>query len=130
MALSLQDGGLVWQKVAKALTGASPAQAAAFRELKTYLVTQGGNPQLQFVPFTAELLVTNGGFPAADVASTVYAVYAKGRRTTGTTSSFFQVFAAALNTATTTLIIALSRFKAVGQSYVGIWPAGLAAETA
>ncbi len=129
MALSLQDGGLVWQKVAKALAGANPATASAFRELKTYLMTQGGNPQLQFIPYTAEQITTNTGFQAADAAGTLYGVYAKGRRTSGTTASFVALHAAADNAATTTTIVT-DRFKAVGQSFAAVYPTGLAVETA
>jgi hypothetical protein len=130
MANALQDGIFVWQKVAKALAGANPGVSQPFRELKTYIATQVGNPQLQFIPFTAEQIVTAGGFAALDVPGTLYAVYAKGRRTSGTTSSFFQVFAQANNTASTTLIVAGSRFKAVGQVFAAIYPTGLAIETA
>lgn len=129
MALSLQDSILTWQKVAKALAGANPANAAAFRELKTYIVTQGGNPQLQFIPYTAEQVVTNTGFQAADAAGSLYGLYAKGRRTTGTTSSFLALHAAADNAATTTTIVT-TRFKAVGQAMAAVYPAGLAVETA
>ncbi len=130
MALSTQDGVLVWQKVAKALLGANPAQAAAFRDLKNYITTQGGNPQLQFVPFTAAQIVTAGGFAAADVACTVYGVYGKGARTSGTTAAFFQLFAQADNTASTTLITYGTRFMAAGQSFAAVFPSGLAHETA
>lgn len=130
MALSLQDGTFVWQKVAKALAGANPGVSQPFRELKTYIATQLGNPQLQFIPFTAEQITTAGGFAAADAPATLYAIYAKGRRTTGTTSAFFQVFAQANNTASTTLIIDGTRFKAAGQVYSSIYPSGKAVETA
>lgn len=130
MALSLQEGIFVWQKVAKALAGANPGVSQPFRELKTYIATQLGNPQLQFIPFTAEQIVTAGGFPAADVPATLYAVYAKGRRTTGTTASFLQVFAQANNTASTSLITHVSRFMAVGQVVGVVYPAGIAHETA
>lgn len=130
MANALQDGIFVWQKVAKALAGANPGISQPFRELKTYIATQLGNPQLQFIPFTAEQIVTAGGFAALDVPGTLYAVYAKGRRTSGTTSAFFQVFAQANNTASTTLIVLLNRFKAAGQSFGYVNPAGLAIETA
>jgi hypothetical protein len=129
MANALQDGIFVWQKVAKALAGANPGISQPFRELKTYMATQAGNPQLQFIPFTAEQIVTNTGFQALDVAGTLYAVYAKGRRTTGTTSSFFAVHAATTNGATTTTILT-ERFKAVGQAFGFVSPAGIAVETA
>lgn len=128
MAIALQDGISVWQKVAKALAGANPATAAAFRELKTYLTTQGGNPQLQFVPFTAEQIVTNLGYSPDVDASTLYGVYVKGRRTTGTTSAFFAIHAATDNSATTTTVLT-ERFKATGQSFAAVYPTGVAVET-
>jgi hypothetical protein len=128
MAIALQDGVLVWQKVAKALAGANPGVSQPFREFKTYIATQLGNPQLQFVPFTAEQIVTNGGYSPDVDASTLYAVYAKGRRTTGTTSAFFAVHAATDNSATTSTIMT-SRFKAVGQVFAYLSPSGIAVET-
>src|SRR5450759_5520468 len=128
MSLSTQDGIYTWQKVAKAIVNASPANQAAFRDLKNYLVTQGKNPQLQFIPFTAEQIVTNTGFQAADVACTVYGVYGVGRRTTGTTASYFALHAAADNAATTTTIFT-TRLKVTGQSFATVFPTGLACET-
>jgi hypothetical protein len=128
MAIALQDGVLVWQKVAKALTSANPASQKAFYDLKTYLVTQGQNPQLQFVPFTAEQIVTNNGYSPDVDACTIYGVYLKGRRTTGTTSSFVAIHDAADNAATTTTIDT-ARFKAAGQSVSIIHPTGVAIAT-
>lgn len=128
MAFSGQDGVLVWQKVAKALAGANPAHAAAFRELRVYIATQGQNPQLQFAPYTAEQAVTNLGTDLIGGACTVYGIYAKGRRTSGTTSSFLAVHAAATNGATTTTLVT-SRFKASGQAFAYVSAAGIACET-
>ncbi len=128
MAIALQDGLYVWLKVAKALAGANPANAAAFRELKTYIATQGGNPQLQFVPFTAEQITTNHGYSPDVDANTLYGVYLKGRRTSGTTSSFVTVHAATTGDASTTSVVTF-RFKAVGQSYALVAPTGIAIET-
>ncbi len=129
MALSLQDGIYVWQKVSKALAGANPGVSQPFRELKTYIATQLGNPQLQFIPYTAAQVVVNTGFQAADAASTLYAMYAKGRRTTGTTAAFLSVHAATTNGATTTTVVT-TRFLATGQVFAAIYPAGVAVETA
>ena len=129
MALTVQDGTLVWQKVKNALVGANPAAQNAFRDLRVYLATQGGNPQLQFIPYAAEDIVTNTGMQAVTEACTLYGVYAKGRRTSGTTSSFFAVHAAADNAATTTTILT-ERFKAVSQAFSAVFPTGIAVETA
>jgi len=129
MAIALQDGGLVWQKVKQALVGANPGSQNAFRVLREYLATQGGNPQLQIVPYSAELITTAAGYSPDVDACTIYGVYGKGRRTTGTTSSFFQLFAQADNTASTSLIIFGTRFKATGQQFASVFPTGLACET-
>lgn len=128
MAIALQDGIFVWQKVAKALAGANPGVSQPFRELKTYIATQLGNPQLQFVPFTAEQITTNGGYSPDVDACTLYALYLKGRRTTGTTSSFVAIHDATDNSATTTTIDTV-RFKAAGQVAAVIHPAGVALAT-
>jgi hypothetical protein len=124
MAIALQDGVLVWQKVAKALANANPASQKAFYDLKTYLTTQGQNPQLQFVPFTAAQITTAGGYSPDVDACTIYGVYGKARRTTGTTASFIQLFNQADNTASTTLITFVNRVNAVGQQFAAIFPTG------
>lgn len=92
MALSLQDSQLVWSKVKNALgmqvvgtagTGCNPAAVEAFRGLKKWLVEQGGNPQLQFVPFSEAQADANGGTPIVDAPCKVYGVYVK-KNTSGT----------------------------------------------
>ncbi len=128
MAFTGQDGVLVWQKVAKALAGANPAHAAAFRELKTYITTQGGNPQLQFVPYTAAQAVTNLGTSLVGGAATLYGWYGKGARTTGTTAAFEALHDAADNSATTTTVDTV-KLNAAGQSFAVIHPTGFAFAT-
>lgn len=128
MAITLQDGNLVWQKVNKALIGANPATQEAFRNLKVYISTQKGNPQLTFLPFSAEQAITNLGVDLAGQAVTIYGFYAKGRRTTGTTASFLSLNAAADNSATTATVVT-ARFKVTGQEFASIHPVGLACET-
>lgn len=128
MSIALQDGGLVWQKVRKALAGANPADVAAFKSLREYIASQKGNIQLQFAPFAAEDIVTNLGYSPAVGANTVYGVYLKGRRTTGTTASFVSLNAAADNSATTATIFT-ARFKVAGQAYSFVSGIGLACET-
>jgi len=128
MALTVQDGVLVWQKVKAALVGANPAAQDAFRTLRVYMATQGLNPQLQYCPFSAEDSVVNGGTSLVGGACTLYGFYCKGRRTTGTTSAFQAIHDAADNSATTTTIVT-SRFKATGQSFYWISPTGIALAT-
>jgi hypothetical protein len=102
MALSVQDPVLIWQKVAKALAGANPATQAAFRDLKNYITTQGGNPQLQFIPYTAAQAIVNLGTSLVGGACTLYGWYGKTARTSGTTAAFENLHDAADNSATTT----------------------------
>lgn len=128
MALTVQDGVLVWQKVAKALANANPATQAAFRDLKNYLTTQGQNPQLQFIPYTAAQAVTNNGTSLVGGACTLYGWFGKTARTTGTTSAFEALHDAADNTATTTTIDT-ARTKLTGQSFAVIHPTGVAFAT-
>lgn len=126
MAFTGQDGVLVWQKVAKALLGANPAHAAAFRELKTYITTQGGNPQLQFVPYTAAQATTNGGTSLVGGPATLYGWYEKNARTTGTTSAFEALHNAADNNSAAAEAILQN---ATGQSFAVIHPTGQAFST-
>lgn len=118
----------VWNRVNKALAGANPAIQEAFLKLKVYLSTQKGNPALQYASFTAEQAVTNLGTDLIGGACTLYGMYAKGRRTTGTTASFVAIHAAADNSATTTTLVT-RRFKLLGQEFGYADPFGLACET-
>lgn len=118
----------VWNRVNKALAGANPATQEAFLKLKVYLSTQKGNPGLQFASFTAEQAVTDTGVDLIGGACTLYGMYAKGRRTTGTTASFLAIHAATTNGATTTTLVT-ARFKAISQAFGAVYPDGLACET-
>lgn len=128
MALSTENANLVWQKVKMALMDASPAIQQTFLDLKMYLATQGGNPNLQFVPFSEAQSIVNLGTDLIGGASTLYGVYAKAVRTTGTTSAFFSINAAADNSASTATIFT-QRFKAAGQKVAAVYPTGVAVET-
>ena len=128
MAVSLQDGTFVWQKVAKALMAANPASQAAFRDLKNYMTTQGGNPQLQFVAYTAAQAIVNLGTDLIGGASTLYGWYAKANRTTGTTASFQAIHDATDNSATTTTTVT-RKINLTGQQFAYVDPVGLALAT-
>jgi hypothetical protein len=136
MTIALQEQHLVWQKVAAALAGSTGSTRNSglsaqlqFKSLRQYLAThKGPQVKLQFIPFTAEDIVTNTGYSPDVDASTLYAVYANGRRTTGTTSAFFAIHAATTNGATTTTIMT-ARFKAAGQAFVFTSGDGIAVET-
>lgn len=83
MALSLVDGVQVWTRVKNALSvaNANPGAQNELRVLREYMATQGGNPQLQFVPINGTLSSSDGGASAsqvlADAACTLYALYLK-----------------------------------------------------
>lgn len=123
MALATQNSNLVWQKVKIALLNASPAAQEGFAALKAYLAQQKGNPDLQFVPFSAEQIVTNGGFSPDVDAARVYGIWVKGRRTSGTTASFVAIHDATDNSATTTTVETF-KFNLTGQQYFTINPDG------
>lgn len=128
MALTVQDGVQVWQKVKNALVGANPATQNAFRVLREYLATQGGNPQLQFIPYTAAQAIVNNGTSLVGGACTLYGWYAKGARVTGTTASFQALHDAADNTATTTTV-ATAKMNITGNQFALVEPTGFIVAT-
>lgn len=90
MALSLEDGNKVWQKVTMALTNANPAYQGAFAALKTFLAQQKGNPNLQFVPFTEVQADDADGTGVVDAACKVYGVYVK--KESAATNNYFKLY--------------------------------------
>ncbi len=102
MALTLQNGIQVWQKVEKFLANANPGAQKAFRGLKEWMVTQKGNPTLQFIPFTAADIVVNTGYsPIGGVASRVLALYAKNPGAGDGTNAYIRVYNDTTNTTNT-----------------------------
>lgn len=103
MALSLVDGVQVWTRVKNALSvaNANPAAQNAFRILREYIATQGGNPQLQFVPVNGTTNSSDGTNTVsqilADAACTLYGVYLK---KSGATETIFKGSASATTAAT------------------------------
>lgn len=103
MALSLVDGVQVWTRVKNALSvaNANPGAQNALRVLREYVATQGGNPQLQFIPVNGTLSSSDGGASAsqvlADAACTVYAIYLK---KSGSTETIFKASANATTAGT------------------------------
>jgi hypothetical protein len=78
-AKALIAANKVWQTVRAALAGANEASKRQFDDLKLYLATQKGNPDLQFVPFSnvtgdQATLVASGG-------CTLYGLYLKKQNT-------------------------------------------------
>lgn len=128
MALAVQNPQLVWSKVKKHLANAKPASQLAFKGLREYLTTQGGNPDLQLVTFSEAQAIVNLGTDLIGGACTVYGWFGKATRTSGTTSAFLALHAAADNSATTTTLIT-QRIKAAGQEFAWTSGTGIAAET-
>jgi hypothetical protein len=128
MAVVLENSQLVWKKVKNALANATPASQEAFQGLRKYLSTQVGNPDLQFIAYSEAQAIASAGTDLVGAACKVYGWYGKASRTTGTTSAFLALHAAATSNATTTTI-ATNRIKATGQTFSNIYPRGLAAET-
>jgi hypothetical protein len=110
------------------LTNAGPEAQAHFKGLKEFMVSQKGNPNLQFIPYTAEQAVTDHGVDLVGAACTLYGFYGKGRRTTGTTASFLALNAAATQDATTTTTVS-TRFKVTGERFSWASGQGLAHAT-
>ena len=77
MALTLENGDIVWRKAQKFLSNANPAIQGQFKALRDYTVSQRGNPQLQFVPFgDGDVTAATGySFQTVAGAATLYGVY-------------------------------------------------------
>lgn len=108
MALAVENSNKVWQKVKLALNAGaganksfSPATQEALLALKQYLATQMKNPDLQFIPFSAAQIVTNGGYSPDIDAHKVYAFVGKNSGAGDGTDSFVSVHDATSNAATT-----------------------------
>jgi len=127
MALALEAGNKVWEKVKKATTSSNPSVRLQFKALRDYMVSQKRNPDLQFIAFSdAELIQATGVSPIA-VPCTLYGVYFKKNGTSGTgtaTDSWLTIGDAATNTVVATKYIALMTSVA-GQEVVAIYPNGL-----
>lgn len=128
MAISLESSGKVFRKAEKFVANANPEVRNALAALKNWLVQQKGNPDLQFIPFTAAQVVTNGGYSPDVDAARVYFAYFKGARTTGTTAAFGAIHDATDNSATTTTIVS-AKFNLLGQEFHAAYPNGFALAT-
>lgn len=107
----------------------SPGHFYAIRSLFLHLAANKGNPDLQFIPFAAEDIVTNNGYqPLGAGAATLYAWFGKARRTSGTTASFQAIHDAIDNSATTTTL-QTQLINATNQSFLFVWPDGFPVAT-
>lgn len=137
MPIALQNANLVRQKAYNAVYGAgtgtttntvSPYHFYAIKALFLHLAMNKGNPDLQFIPYSAEQVTTQTTFgfnPDVD-ASTLYAWFGKARRTSGTTDAFETLLDAAVgaDSDVETTIISIHRIRLAGQSFLEVWPNG------
>lgn len=134
MALSLENGQNVWRKVEQALqnagathTGATPAAVAAFRGLKDYLVSNKGNPNLQFVPFSEAQADDADGTGLLDAASTIYGFYVK-KLSSGTDNTVKAFESATVDTTSTAQSLSIP-LDVTDQEAFLIYPNGWAQAT-
>lgn len=124
MALSLQSGVLTWQKVRQALTDANPAAAGAFKALREWLVSQNGNPDLQFIAFAGADVDDAAGKVLADAACQLYGWY--GKKTATATDSYLVLLDDATDDAGGATDARVSvGFLVASEPQFGIYPNGL-----
>jgi hypothetical protein len=137
MALALVNANLVRQKAYNAVYGTgtgtttntvSPYHFYAIKSFFLFLAANKNNPDLQFLPYTAEQAVTNLGTSLVGGACTLYLWYGKARRTSGTTASFQAIHDAADNSATTTTVDT-ALVKLTGNQFIFVHPNGVAIAT-
>lgn len=138
MALATQSANLVWQKVSKALAGASPAAQDAFKALKVTLANQEGNPDLQFLAWTesgalaasgtGSMASSTGGVAGIAGSGTLYGVWAK-KTGAGTTPAYFKVFDGTDNTVAATGSLVQMKFTNQDDERFYIDPVGVVFQT-
>jgi hypothetical protein len=127
MAFSGSDANLVWQQVKNTLVNGHPVAAGAFDALRRYLATQGGNPQLQILPFSEADADAAGGTVLLSGACKVYGVYVK-KLNSGTDNTVKLFDDATDDTTSTDQRISLI-LEAANQYGFIIYPAGFALAT-
>jgi hypothetical protein len=129
-AFAFESGNLVWQKVAKALLSANPGVAASFKALRQYVVEQKGNPDCQFIPFTAAAIDTGtDGLVAGTGTGKLLGVYFKRVSDVDTTSAFNEVFDDATDNSTAANALVILRTTALNQERAWIDPVGISLAT-
>lgn len=84
MAIATQDPVLAWRRVRNAVLSFKPSTQLLLMAFKSWLIQQGNNPDLQFVPFAA-LAATET--VVADAACTLYALVLRKANTATVTYS-------------------------------------------
>lgn len=134
MALSLESPNLVRQKVYAALGGTNNPSGkqrlwwTAAREFFNQWVNQGGNANLQFVPFGEADADAAGGTALADAACNVYLLYAN-KAGTSATENHVKLFDDVTDDTTTTDQHVSIMLDAAGQEAMLIYPQGVSFPT-
>lgn len=124
MALSLENSNLVAQKTKLALEDAHPMAQEAFGAFKRYLASQGGNPDLQFIPFAGASIDDAGGQVLADAACKLYGWY--GKKPDAATDAYLVLLDDATDDAGGATDARVSAgFLVAKQANFGIYPNGL-----
>jgi len=95
MAITLVNANLAWQEVKIALArqvgaeGIPQIQRNQWDALKAHLSQTKGNPNILFVPYTAELIVAASGLIASDVPCVLFGIFSLKRNSA--TASYIQV---------------------------------------
>lgn len=140
MALATQNANLVRQKAYNAVYGTgtgtstdsvSPYHFYAVKAFFLHMAINKGNPDLQFIPYTAEQATTNGGYSPDIDAANVYAWFGKARRTSGTTAAFETLLDGTTSgdSDAVTTQITVQRIRLTGQQFFFVWPNGFAIAT-
>lgn len=129
MAIALQNANLVRQKAYNAVypggtttVKISPLHFYEIKALFLHLAMNKGNPDLQFIPYSAALIVTNLGYSPDVDACKIYAWFGVGTRTSGTTAAFVTLHDAVDNASAANHSTLLN---AAGQSFLFTWPDGM-----
>jgi hypothetical protein len=132
MALVTANANIARQKAYNAVYGTgtgttadsvSPFHFYAVKAFFLHMAINKGNPDLQFLPYTAEQAIANGGTDLVGAGCTLYAWYGKARRTSATTVAFQAIHDAADNSATTTTVDTVL-INLTGQQFFIVHPNG------
>jgi hypothetical protein len=125
-AFALENANKAWQRVQGALdaAGASPEVQLQFRALKMWLATQKGNPNLQFLSFTAAQAAAAGGTVLATGVANVYAVFVK--KTATATRNTVKLYDDATDDTTAGDAVIAADLIAASQQAAVIYPDGYA----
>lgn len=138
--LVLESAGRVRQKAYNVVYGSgtgttsdsvSPYHYYAVKSFFLHMAANKSNPDLQFIPYTAEQATTNAGYNPDIGPSTVYLWFCKARRTSGTTAAFETLLdgASSGDSDAVTTQIAVNRIRATGDQFLTVWPNGFVLAT-